>query len=146
MVVTANTKEQLNAMTRLMYQGAGVKPSEDLTMIGWVNQSDEKLVMVVGFNSQVGKTCRIHVSMADGFSFTPRAMLKAVFSYAFDLAGCEMLIGIVNSNNERALRYDLHLGFEESIRFPGVHDDGGDIVVLTMKRSQCKYLDIKEAA
>ena len=144
MVVVPQSKEQAEAMLTLLQEGAGVKPSPELIMIGWVK--DKKLVMVVGIDTFIGKTCHIHVSMAQGFTYTPKEMLKTVFDFAFGEAGRDMLVGIVNSKNAAALKYDLHLGFTESFRFPGMHDDGGDLVVLTMTRDQCKYLEMKEKA
>ena len=144
MIVTPKTSEQHEKMLQLLSEGAGIMPSLELTMIGWVR--DDKLVMVVGLDSVVGKTCRIHVSMAEGFNHTPKAMLQAVFDFAFNEEGHAMLVGIVNSKNEKAMRYDLHLGFIEHTRLPEMHDNGGDIVVLTMTREQCRYLNMKEAA
>ena len=142
MIVTPQNENEYATMLKLLNEGAGVMPSPQLMMCGWVQ--DNKLVMVVGLDSFVGKTCHIHVSMAQGFNYTPRAMLQEVFKTAFE--NCHMLIGVVNSKNENALKYDQHLGFVESVRFPGMHDDGGDLVVLTMSKDQCKYLEMKEAA
>lgn len=144
MIVVPQNKAQAEKLLTLLQEGAGVQPSPELMMVGWV--IGNQLVMVVGFDTFIGKTCHIHVSMAKGFNFTPKKMLKEVFEFAFNEKKLKMLVGVVNSRNEAALKYDLHLGFEESVRFPEMHDDGGDIVVLVMRREQCRYLNMKEAA
>lgn len=126
-------------MASFIFAHAGVHPSADLRCIGWAE--DDKLVIVAAFNGFVGKLAQIHIAAAPGWHFAPRSMLQIVFDYAFNQAGLEMLIGVVNSQNERAMRLDLHLGFKEILRLPGMHTDGGDLVVLAMKKSECKYLD-----
>ena len=142
-VIPRNPKEWQAATVFLGYH-SHVAPSADMKIIGWTEEDHLKLV--VGFNGFIGRVCQIHVAMASGYHFTPRKMLEATFDYAFNQLGREKIIGVVNSRNARALRYDLHLGFVEEHRMPGVHDDGGDLIILGMTRSQCRYLTKQEAA
>lgn len=142
MIVGPRTPEEWQALAGFLKHHAGVHPSADLQCIGWLDE-DKKLVIVVGFNGFMGKVAQIHLAFADGWHFSPRAMLREVFKYAFETAKREMLIGVVNSKNEKAMRMDLHLGFRELHRLNGMHDDDGDIVVLGMTRSECRYLDEK---
>jgi L-amino acid N-acyltransferase YncA len=148
MIVSPSTPQQWQALAAILHERAGVHPSADLRMLGWV--SDNELKMVVGFNAFIGKTCQMHVAMAEGFTFTPKAMLRACFDYAFNQAGCAMVLGVVNSQNEAAMRYDLHLGFKTLYALAGMHDEGGDIVLLGMTREECRFLegaeDEREAA
>ena len=124
---------------------ASVLATPDTQFIGWV--TDDKLRMVVGLSGFIGKVCQIHVAMDPGYKFTPQEMLANVFKLVFDDFQREMLIGIVNSSNVNAMRYDLHLGFTELTRLPGMHDDGGDLVILTLKKGDCKYItQLSEAA
>jgi hypothetical protein len=44
-------------------------------------------------------------------------------------------------SDEKAMRMDLHLGYHEIFRLPGMHEDGGDLIVLAMKKTECRYLD-----
>ena len=148
MIFAPKTSQDFKALAEFMRDKAFVQPTPDTRYIAWIDPGGGAIKMVVALNSFVGKTCQIHVAMRDGFSFTPRKMLEAVFEYAFDTAERELLVGVVNSKNKTAMAYDRHLGFVESHRLPGVHDDGGDVVIMTMNRSQCKYLKakVKEAA
>jgi len=138
MIVVPQNDQQWQAMTQFVRHYAGVQPNADTRCIGWV--SEGKLVMAVTFQAFIGKVAEIHVANAPGWHFTPRAMLREVFHYAFVTAGLEMLLGVVNSKNTRAMKWDLHLGFRELLRLHGMHDDGGDIVLLAMKKAECRYL------
>lgn len=138
-VVPANPNEW-GEMARFLHLHAGVHPSADLRLMGWMSD-DAGLAIVVGFNGWIGRVCQVHLAFAPGWTYPPRKMLREVFRYAFRTSKREMLIGIVNSKNEKAMRMDLHLGFTELTRLPGMHDDGGDLVVLGMTREQCRYLD-----
>ena len=142
MIVSPQTQTEWNATMQFLNYFAGVQPSMDMKMLGWVESDDLKLV--VGFNGFVGKVCQIHVAMKPDFRFTPREMLKVAFRYAFVQAEREILLGVVNSNNKKAVKYDLHLGFRELWRLPGMHDDGGDLVVLGMHKAECRYLNMIE--
>ena len=138
MIVVAKNQVESLALRSFLRVYAGVSPSDDLQCLGWV--SEGKLVMAVGLNGFVGKVAQIHIAYAPSWHFTPRAMLREVFNYAFNTVGLEMLLGVLNGKNERAMRYDAHLGFRELFRLPGVHDDGGDLVLLGLKKSECRYL------
>jgi RimJ/RimL family protein N-acetyltransferase len=141
-IAIPRSQREWEAMAAFVRHHAGVLPNADARCIGWV--SDHKLVMAVTFQAFLGKTAQIHVAMVPGWHFTPRAMLREVFHYAFDTAKLEMLLGVVNSKNVRAMRWDMHLGFRELHRLPGMHDDGGDIVLLGMKKAECRYLALRE--
>jgi len=136
-IVVPTKEEEYKAMVGFLQVYALVQPTADMQCIGWVTEG--RLRLCVGFNAFLGKVCQIHVAMEPGYEFTPKEMLEHVFKYAFETLGRKQLIGIVNSNNKRAVRYDKHLGFTEFARMEGLHDDGGDIVIFTMTSDECKY-------
>ena len=138
-MVTAKNEHDWLALAEFLRRYAFVTPSQDMQCVGWV--SEGKLVIVVGLQGFLGKVCQIHLAFAPGWHYSPRTMLREVFHHAFVTAGREMLVGIVNSKNEKAMRMDAHLGFRELIRLPGMHDDGGDLVLLGMSKDNCRYLD-----
>ena len=138
MIVLARTQREWSTLADFLQEHAGVALSMDLRMMGWV--TDSELKIVVGFSGFIGKVCQMHLAMIPGFHFSPKAMLKAAFHYAFKDAKVEMVIGLVNSKNKEAMVYDKNLGFTELYRLPKLHDDGGDIVVLGMTKEQCRYL------
>jgi hypothetical protein len=38
------------------------------------------------------------------------------------------------------MEYDRKVGFKEAIRFPGMHGDGGDLVVFEMNKDDCRWI------
>jgi L-amino acid N-acyltransferase YncA len=130
------TQTEWAEQAAFLREHALVQPSDGLRMMGW--RQDGRLVMVVGFDGFIGRVCNVHVAMAPGFAYTPRQLLDE-FASAFDQFGICKMIGVVNSKNARALRYDLHLGFKEVHRLAGMHDDGGDIVFLVLDKDDYRY-------
>jgi RimJ/RimL family protein N-acetyltransferase len=121
---------------------AFVAPTADMVMLGWV--VDDDLKIVVGFNGFMGSVCQMHVAMRPDFRFSPKEMLRECFKYAYNVRNCKMVLGLVNSLNEAAMKYDQHLGFKELWRLPKMHDDSGDIVVLGLPKEECRYLTMFE--
>lgn len=139
MIFYPQTYAEANELAEFMLERAYVQPTPDMKCMAW--REGGKNLMVVAFNAFMGRVCQIHVAMADGFHFSPREFLRALFHHAFVTFGVRKLLGIVNSKNTRALRYDLHIGFVEEYRLHGLHDDGGDIVIVSMTPEQCRYLE-----
>lgn len=146
MIVSPTNMQQWNQMATFLFAFGHVQPSPDLKLLGWV--SGGKLVIVVGLHAFMGSVAQIHVAFAPGWHFPPRRLLREVFRYAFEDTRRAMLLGVVNSNNDAAMKFDTRLGFTEITRLPGMHDDGGDLVLLGMRRDECKYLlpEVKRAA
>ena len=145
MLVGTTTRELKELAAEILSKEICIKPTEDLQAIFWCNPETKVIEWCVGFDSFLGKTCQIHVVNFNK-KYTPRKLLSAVFEYAFKTAGVETLIGVVNSNNTDAMKYDQHLGFKEAYRFEGMHDDGGDIVLFEMKKSDCRFIREKKYA
>ena len=142
MIALPNSRQEYDEMVAFLTSRALVQPTPDLRVLGWVTEN--KLRMVVGLNAFIGSVCQIHVAMENGFKFTPQEMLEYVFHQIFNVLEIKQLLGVVNSFNEHAMKYDLHLGFSEIARLPGMHDEGGDLVLLGMKADQCKYLNMNK--
>jgi len=143
MMTFPNTQQQDAVLAQFMLKHAFVKPSADAKHIGWVDASNPlnpELLGAVCFNNFIGATCQIHVAMKDDYHYTPKEMLATVMEIAFNRFKVAKLIGIVNSLNASSMRFSRHLGFVEEHRLKGMHDDGGDIVIFTMDRTQCRYL------
>lgn len=62
------------------------------------------------------------------------------FDYVFNQAGFDVLLGPVDSTNVQALRFDTHLGFRPEAMIAGGGKDGVDLILLTMRRADCRWL------
>lgn len=96
------------------------------------------VAVAVGYNAFVGHTCCMHVVIQRPEMVSPRIVREA-FEYPFVVAECVAVLALVDSTNEAALKLDTKLGFKEIDRIPGGGVDG-DLVVMKMMRSDCRWL------
>ena len=65
----------------------------------------------------------------------------AIFDYPFNVLGVKKLIGQVPSTHSMARKLDEHFGFVEEARIRGYYGEGDDLIIYTMTREQCKFLN-----
>jgi RimJ/RimL family protein N-acetyltransferase len=145
MIQMALDPQALQIAANILLREVGVEPCGDLKAIFWVNK-DNEIEWVVGYTAFIGKTCQMHVVNLKGKPIN-RALVQAAFDYPFNYCGIEKTFALVNGNNEKAMNFDLKLGFKEELRYKGLHEGGGDIVLLTMDKADCKWIrELKHAA
>lgn len=138
MLHSAQTDETKAIASTLLFEHAGVQPCADFQALFWVGE-DNQIEWVIGYTAFIGKTCQMHMVNLKG-GYTPKGLLFGAFDYPFNYLGLEKTFGIVNSQNTKAMEYDKKLGFKEAIRFPGMHCDGGDLVVFEMNKADCRWI------
>lgn len=146
MLIGAATDEQRQVGASILLNEIGVQPSRGDQYLFWLNPKTNEIEWVIGYTNFLASTCQMHVYNAKK-KYTPRKLLWAAFDYPFNRCGVKTVFGVVNSLNAEAMRYDAHLGFVESARFPGVHDGGGDMVLFSMNKADCRWIkESKNAA
>jgi len=97
---------------------------------------DGKLSAVTAYTDYNGSSVQMHVAIDHRIN---KEYTRFCFGYAFNQLGVKKVIGLVESNNHKALRFDKHLGFVEEYV---VKDAGreGDIHILSMTREQCRFI------
>ena len=138
MLWVANTLELKDIAAKILFNEIGVQRCDDLQAIFWADENNN-VEWCVGYTAFIGKTCQMHMVNLKG-GYTPKQLLKAAFDYPFNHCNLEMVFGIVNSNNVKAMEYDQKLGFTEAKRFVEMHDDGGDLVVFEMNKADCRWI------
>lgn len=138
MLQSAQSDEAKAIAHRHLYEHAGVEWSADFQALIWVDKNND-IEWVIGYNAFIGKTCQMHVVNLKE-SYCPKGVLFGAFDYPFNFLALEKVFGIVNSLNTRAMEYDKKVGFKEVVRFPGMHGDGGDLVVFEMNKADCRWI------
>lgn len=138
MLQFAQSLEAKQIAADILLKKIGVQPCGDLQALFWVD-ADNKIEWVVGYTAFIGKTCQVHFVNLKG-GYTPRKLLFAAFDFPFNHCGLEKVFGVVNSNNTKAVEYDRKVGLKEAMRFKGMHDDGGDLIVLYMDKADCRWI------
>lgn len=90
-------------------------------------------VIVENYN---GTSASMHVA-GEG-RWLNREFLFVVFDYVFRQLDLKVVMGFVASTNNKARRFDEHLGFKEVARIPDAAP-GGDLIVYAMKKQDCRY-------
>ena len=109
------------------------------TFIG--QEIDGEVKAVVAFDNVLDKSCMMHTA-AISPNWISKDLLWACFDYPFNILKVKVILASVASTNEEALRLDRHLGFKDKAYIEDAHIDG-DLVILAMRREDCRWLDIK---
>jgi hypothetical protein len=115
--------------------------SEDFHAIGEIRSKDgvPTLMASVGYTHFCGRTCAMLVA-AEGSNWITRDLLWASFDYPFNQCDMVQIFVSVARNNPKALKLDLHLGFEILTTVKDGKAPGVDLDVLFMKRENCRWL------
>ena len=115
--------------------------SQNTACIG--QEKDGKLIAVVGYNSFLPNSCQMHIASTDVL-WPTKDFLFAVFDYPFNKLKVKVIIAPICKGNVKPFNMCRKLGFEQVADIPYGHPDG-DLIVVTMKRNQCKWLQQGES-
>lgn len=105
--------------------------------IGLLDRPGGDLVAAGLLNNITSTNATAHVAFAGKYALK-RVLLRAFFDYAFNQLDLERLTGLVDDDNEAALRFDLHLGFEHEFTIP--NGNAGNVHQLVMWRDKCRWI------
>ena len=134
-VVTDNQEHLRGWITGVL----GMQFSPYATFIG--QEIDGEVKAVVAYDNILDKSCLMHTA-AIVPNWISKDLLWAAFDYPFNKLGLSVILASVASTNEEALKLDRHLGFVDKAYIEDAHADG-DLVILAMRRENCRWLDIK---
>jgi hypothetical protein len=102
--------------------------------------NDGRLLGGVLFQNYRKRSIEMHVQ---GFEpgWRSKWLLWMAFDYPFNQLGVEKIIGFVPSTRPEVLAFDLKIGFVVETAITDVVEDGG-LVVVSMTRSQCRWLKL----
>jgi len=103
---------------------------------------DGRTVGGVVFTGYLQASICMHMAGSED-NWCTRDFLWMVFDYVFIQLGVRKAIGLVPSTNHRALAIDTRLGFEIEASIKDACLDGADLLVLSMTKERCKWLNLK---
>ena len=110
-------------------------------------EKDGNLIAVVGYNSFIPNSCQIHVASTDVY-WLNKDLLFAIFDYPFNKLEVKVILAPICKDNVKSLNLCRKLGFEQVADIPHGYYNGnifGDLIVMAMKRNQCKWLQQGES-
>lgn len=93
---------------------------------------------VVGYDGWT--QAAVHCHMAVDTPIAWRALLPEAFRYPLETCGRRLLIALVTADNARSLALARHFGFAETARIRGGWSDGVDLVLLELRKDDCRWL------
>ncbi|PHV09888.1 hypothetical protein CSQ89_19215 [Chitinimonas sp. BJB300] len=122
---------------RWVCERIGITPFDDYRAIGLVHGN----ALIAGTVYERFSECdvNLHVAAASPYAMT-RQFLVASFYYPFITAGKRRVTGLVPANNQRALAFDLKLGFKREGLIRRALPGGEDLLVLGMLREECRLI------
>lgn len=106
---------------------------------GIVAYKDGKIVGAVALDTWAHNSVHIHIAFEDMFIFK-HGFPETVFDYVFNTCDKGVIIGVTPASNEKALRFNEHIGFEEIFRVRDGYEIGIDFVVQEYRKENCKYI------
>lgn len=133
------------AVADFFYSRLRLSPTKDFRGVLWIPNeyrgqlaSMDHVAAAVGFHTFIGRVCCMHTVIQKP-EFVTRKMIRDAFHYVFVVAGCEAVLGLVDTENKSAIEFDTRLGFKEVYRIKEGGLDG-DLIVYEMKRMDCRWL------
>ena len=84
-------------------------------------------------------SCNLHVFI-DSPMVIKHGFLLECFTHIFHVCKRSHVFGLVPSNNEKALKFNRHIGFTEVCRIPDGVGTGTDYVIMRMDKADCQWI------
>ena len=109
---------------------------------GIVAYDDEtgKIQAACVFDSFTIDACSVHFAIDNPFVIRS-GFLHEVARHLFINCDRKRIFGLIPSNNEKAHKLDLHIGFREVARIPDAYAEGVDYIVVRMDRETSRWLE-----
>lgn len=104
-----------------------------------VEQDGELVAGVLFDHHYPAGSVQMHVAGTPGVHWATPERLTLAFRYPFEHLQVKKIVGVVQENNAAARRFDEHLGFTLEARIKDACV-GGDLLIYTMTRDQCRFL------
>lgn len=102
-------------------------------------EEDGRLIAGVVYTHYSGSSITMSVA-ADKAGWLNRPFLRAAFDFPFNQLGVRRVSGLVRTDNLAAQRFDEHLGFKREGLIREGDDDGCDLILYGMLKSECRWI------
>jgi len=107
---------------------------------GVVAYDGDEIQAAVVADSFTVDACSVHIAI-DNPLVIKHGFLREVFRHLFLTCARERLFGLVPESNEKAIKFDTHIGFKEVNRIKDGYNKGTDYLLLRMDKSDCRWLE-----
>jgi hypothetical protein len=109
-------------------------------IVSYDERGIQAVAVIDGINSD---SCNVHLAI-DNPLVIRAGFIHEVCRHIFETLGKARFFGLVPANNEKALKFDKHIGLTEVSRIPDGYATGVDYIVLRMDKEDCRWIDHKK--
>lgn len=102
-------------------------------------ERNDELAAVVIYDRFSEADCNMHVASNGSGHWLSLEFLRVVFWYPLVRLGLRRVSAVVPASNERALKFDEHLGFVREGYCPNALPDD-DVVIMGMLKQHCRWI------
>jgi hypothetical protein len=113
--------------------------------VGLMAYDDTGIVGACVADSFTVTTCIVHIAVINPMILR-HGFLEQIAEYLFIHRDRRKIIGIVPSDNVKALKLNKHIGFEKVAQLADFYDVGVDYVILELERDKCRWLQKERRA
>ena len=99
-------------------------------------EREGQLVAGVMYDYYNGASIFAHIAIAGPIT---REWLRRICHYPSIQLGCQVVIGLVASDNQAAQQFDAHFGFKKRLDIAGA-DPAGSLLIYTLDKADCRFL------
>jgi len=123
----------------------GIKQCEDTDGIIAINLDTGSKIGACIMDNWTANSVQCHFMVT-----TPMVLkhgfLECCFDFIFNFSGVERIYGLVPANNEKAIKFNTHIGFTEKARMEEAFEKGVDYLLMELKQENCLHLPQHEQA
>ena len=98
---------------------------------------DNHIIACTGYDAYLGYSIQGHIGIDGRIT---KEWLWFIFYYPFIQLGVNKIISPIFSSNIKALRLCSHMGFIEEARIKQSAPCGGDIILMTIVKDNCRFI------
>ncbi len=131
-------------LPHLEYMADNAKPCVTEDSRGITALKDGEPVAVCIMDNWSHNSCMMHIWIGNPMVLR-HGFAEEVFGFVFS-NGREKVIGITPSDNQKALKFNAHIGFQEIGRIKDGYKVGVDFVLTELNKSECRFINGEEVS
>lgn len=120
-----------------------VAETEFISARGLGLEQGGELIAGVVYENYTGKNITMHVAAVPGKRWLNKDFLYRSFAYPFLQLNCNRVTGLVKADNLEAQKFDEHLGFKREGLLRQACEDGTDLILYGMLKTECRWIGNK---
>lgn len=137
-----NTEFTIDTMEVLLFvkKYVNLLASEKMNAIGLKRNGE--MVAGVLYERWTPHSVWVHIAAVPGKRWMSRDYLYYCFAYPFLQVGVKKILGFVEASNMDSRRLNEHFGYVQEAAIKGCAMDGGDAIIYSMTKEQCRFLSL----